>query len=49
MLVLRIFFAALLIAGITGDAAAQPAPATAPFQTVNGDAWITKRAQFKAR
>jgi hypothetical protein len=47
MLVLRIFFAALLIAGIAGDAAAQPAPATAPFQTVNGDAWITGNAQFE--
>jgi hypothetical protein len=47
MLLLRFLFAALLIAGITGDAGAQPVPAPAPFQTVNGDAWITGNAQYE--
>ncbi len=47
MLLLRIFFAVFLTAGISGDVAAQPAPAAAPFQTVNGDAWITGNAQFE--
>jgi hypothetical protein len=47
MLLLRFLFAALLIAGISGDAGAQPVPAPAPFQTVNGDAWITGNAQYE--
>jgi hypothetical protein len=46
MTLLRVLFAALLLASATGDAGAQPAPSPAPFQTVDGDAWITGNAQF---